>query len=270
VLAGAGGLPDRPTELSGGSTELPGSAAEQTGATGPAGVSTGASQLAGDVELSAGLPAFSRIAMACVATLAVTGTIQAWREIGAVDAITSTRYGQLVLFKVVLFGALVVLGYFARKAVLRRGAGRPLLARLRKTLLSEVLIGAVVLGATGVLISQPPGKVALAAQLNKPRSSTVSVTATSRAVVEIDPAVHGSVRIGVQLSAGLKPTNLSATASLPARQLGPIPLVLQAAGGGSYTASNVLLPAAGNWQISLTVQTSEFDSTVAVATVKVS
>ena len=34
-------------------------------------------------ELAAGLPIFSRIALACVATLAVTGTIQAWREIGA-------------------------------------------------------------------------------------------------------------------------------------------------------------------------------------------
>jgi copper transport protein len=208
--------------------------------------------------------------MACVATLAVTGAIQAWREIGAVDAITSTRYGQLVVFKVVLFGVVVALGYFARRAVLQRGASRPLLARLRKTLLIEVLIGAVVLGATGVLVSQPPGKVALAAQLNKPRSSTVAVTATSHAVVEIDPALHGNVQIGVQLSAGLKPMKITATASLPAQKLGPLPVALQAAGPGSYTASNVLLPVAGNWQISLTVQTSEFDSTLAVATVKVS
>ena len=98
----------------------------------------------------------------------------------------------------------------------------------------------------------------------------VPVTANAQAVVEIDPAVHGSVRIGIRLSGGLRPTSLTATASLPAQQLGPIPLNLQPAGSGSYTASGVLLPAAGNWQISLTVQTSEFDSTVAVAAVKVS
>ena len=59
-----------------------------------------------------------------MATLAVTGTIQAWREIGAVDAITSTRYGQLVLIKVVLFLGLVGLGYLARR-VLPAPAGRP-------------------------------------------------------------------------------------------------------------------------------------------------
>ena len=73
-------------------------------------------------ELAAGLPIFSRVAMACVATLAVTGTIQAWREIGALDAITTTRYGQLVLVKVVLFLGLVGLGYLARRAVQRRRA----------------------------------------------------------------------------------------------------------------------------------------------------
>jgi hypothetical protein len=32
----------------------------------------------------------------------------------------------------------------------------------------------------------------------------------------------------------------------------------------------VLLPVAGKWQVTLTVQTSEFDSTTAVATLKVS
>jgi len=60
------------------------------------------------------------------------------------------------------------------------------------------------------------------------------------------------------------------TASLPARQLGPIPVKLQAAGPGSYTSTDVLLPAAGAWEISLTVRASEFDSTVAVARVSVS
>ncbi|MEO6502613.1 MAG: copper resistance protein CopC, partial [Jatrophihabitantaceae bacterium] len=54
-------------------------------------------------QLSAGLPVFSRVAMVCIATLAVTGTLQAWREIGDLDAIAGTRYGQLVLVKVTLF-----------------------------------------------------------------------------------------------------------------------------------------------------------------------
>ena len=78
-------------------------------------------------QLAAGLPVFSRVAMACIATLAVTGTLQAWREVGALDALTSTRYGQLVLVKVALFCAILGLGYLARRVVLRSatGTGRP-------------------------------------------------------------------------------------------------------------------------------------------------
>lgn len=220
-------------------------------------------------ELSAGLPVFSRVALGCVCTLAVTGTIQAWREIGAVDAITSTRYGQLVLIKVVLFVGLVGLGYLARRVLQAPAAGRGALFRLRRTLLIEVTVGAVVLAVTGVLISQPPGKVALAAAHARPRSATVAVNADSRAVVAIDPGVHGTVAITIRLDGGSKPTKVSATASLPAKQLGPIPVQLKAVGSNSYSGSGVLLPVAGMWQVSVTVQTSEFDSTTAVAAVRI-
>ncbi|HJQ01031.1 MAG TPA: copper resistance protein CopC [Jatrophihabitans sp.] len=220
-------------------------------------------------ELSAGLPVFSRIALCCVCTLAITGTIQAWREVGALDAITTTRYGQLVLIKVVLFGGLVGLGYLARRVLQAPAAGRGAVFRLRRTLLIEVTVGAVVLAVTGVLISQPPGKVALAAAHARPRSTTVPISANSRAVVAVDPGVHGTVAITIRLDGGTSPSKVSASASLPAKQLGPIPVQLKAVGSNSFTGSGVLLPVAGMWQVSVTVQTSEFDSTTAVAAVRI-
>ena len=220
-------------------------------------------------ELAAGLPIFSRVALACVATLAVTGTIQAWREIGSIDAITQTLYGKLVLIKVALFLGLVGLGYFARRAVQARGHGATMLTRLKRTLLTEVTVGALVLAATGVLIAQPPGSVALAAERGKPRTATVAVSATSTAQVEVDPGVHGDVQIAIQLSDSAKPISVTATASLPAQSLGPIAVPLQVSGPSTYSASGVLLPAGGDWQISVTVQQSEFDSTTAVATIHV-
>jgi copper transport protein len=220
-------------------------------------------------ELSVGLPVFSRVALTCVATLAVTGTIQAWREIGALDAITSTRYGQLVLIKVVLFGGLVGLGYLARRVLARPAGGWSALYRLRRTLLVELAVGVLVLAVTGVLISEPPGKVALAADRAKPRSTTVEVSASSRAVVGVDPGVHGTVVITVRLDGGAPASKVTATASLPAKQLGPIPVPLKAVGTNSYSGSGVVLPSAGMWQVSVTVQTSQFDSTTAVAAVRV-
>jgi copper transport protein len=141
---------------------------------------------------------------------------------------------------------------------------------LTRTLLVEVAIGALVLAATAVLVSQPPGKVALAAERSKPRHATVQINAATQASVDVTPGVHGAVRIAVRLAGGTPPTGITATASLPPQKLGPIPVPLQSAGPGSYTSSDVLLPVAGTWELTLTVQTSEFDSTVAVARVKVS
>jgi len=219
-------------------------------------------------ELAAGLPIFSRVALICVGTLAATGLLQAWYEIRTVPAVAGTRYGQLVLVKVVLFTGLVLLGYLARRG-LRRTAGEGTLSRLRRTLLIEVTVGALVLAATALLISEPPGTVALAAQRAKPRQVTVAVTNQSQAVVEVNPGVHGSVQVSVQLTGGSKPVAVTGTASLPAEQLGPIPLKLQPAGPNSYSAAGVLLPAAGTWQFQITVQTSEFDSSTAVAALKI-
>jgi copper transport protein len=223
-------------------------------------------------ELAAGLPIFSRVALASVATLAVTGTIQAWREVGTVDALSTTWYGRLVLAKVVLLGVLIGLGYLARRTVLRRdwAARTGPLQRMRRTLFVEVLVGATVLAVTGVLIAQPPGKVALAAERSKPKTATVAVTKQSSAQVEVSPGNHGTVEVGVELTGSITPIQVTATASLPSRQLGPIPVQLQATGPRSYTASDVLLPSAGMWEVTLTVQTSEFDSTTSVARVRIS
>jgi copper transport protein len=226
-------------------------------------------------ELAAGLPIFSRVALIAVATLAVTGTIQAWRELGTVNAITTTNYGRLVIAKVALLAMLIGLGYVARRIVLRRdwfmgSRGADPLRRMGRTLLVEVFIGACVLGVTGVLISQPPGSVALAAQRAQPKSVNVQVTAATKALVEVSPGTHGTVGFSVDLIGSVNPIAVTGSATMPAQGLGPIPLKLQADGPRSYTATGVILPVAGLWEITLTVQTSQFDSTTAIAKVKLS
>jgi copper transport protein len=221
-------------------------------------------------ELAAGLPIFSRVALVAVVVLAITGTIQAWRELGTVDAITTTWYGRLVLTKIALFVGLVLLGYLARRVLSRRADGVNTLTRLRRGLVTEVAVGAVVLAASGVLIAQPPGKVALAAQRAKPQTADIAVTATARAQVVVTPGARGPVQIIVTLTGDITPIGVTAAASLPAQNLGPIAVPLQAAGPKTYTAGDVDLPSSGTWEISLTVKTSEFDSTNAVARLHIS
>jgi copper transport protein len=71
---------------------------------------------------------FSRIALASVVLIGVTGVGRALWELGAVSQIWSTAYGRTLVIKTVLLGALVVLGYVNRKALgdftaLRRRVG---------------------------------------------------------------------------------------------------------------------------------------------------
>ncbi len=131
-------------------------------------------------------------------------------------------------------------------------------------------MGAAVLAVSGVLIAQPPGKVSLAALRAKPAHATVTVTNTAQAQVDVTPGTAGPVQVTVTLTGNITPINVSASASLPSRQLGPIPMTLQAVGPKTYTASDVVLPSSGRWEISVTVKTSEFDSTTAVARLRVS
>ena len=71
-------------------------------------------------QIAAALPRFSRIALAAVATLVVTGTYQAWREVAPLEALWTTSYGALLLAKIGGFVVLIGLGNLSRLAVRRR------------------------------------------------------------------------------------------------------------------------------------------------------
>ena len=77
----------------------------------------------------------------------------------------------------------------------------------------------------------------------------------------MDPGTHGLVTVSVALSPGTPATSVTGTATLPERQLGPLPLRLTANAGGTYSASAVDLPAAG-LGLHADVSSSAFDSTV--------
>ncbi|MEU5833931.1 copper resistance protein CopC [Streptomyces diacarni] len=58
---------------------------------------------------------FSAVALTSVTVLAATGLYQSWRQVGTLDALTSTSYGQLLLVKVALVAVLVGIGWFSRR-----------------------------------------------------------------------------------------------------------------------------------------------------------
>jgi copper transport protein len=144
-----------------------------------------------------------------------------------------------------------------------RRLDRAELGRMRRSVLLEVALAALVLVATAVLVDQPRGPEALAAAHHQPVSATTALGDGHSATVTIDPGVHGTVGIAVVLSPGTPVQELTATATQPSAQLGPIPLRLHASSSGRYHASDVVLPVAGTWVIGLAVTTSEFNSVTA-------
>ncbi|MFD8828195.1 copper resistance CopC/CopD family protein [Streptomyces sp. NPDC059605] len=58
---------------------------------------------------------FSRVAFGSVLVLTATGIYQSWRQVGTWSALTGTAYGQLLLVKVGLVGALVAIAWFSRR-----------------------------------------------------------------------------------------------------------------------------------------------------------
>lgn len=72
---------------------------------------------AATAEAAQAVTRFSPIALSCVSAIVVTGTYQAWRNVGSLGALTGTTYGRLLLAKIAGMGVLIALGYLARSRV---------------------------------------------------------------------------------------------------------------------------------------------------------
>jgi copper transport protein len=96
---------------------------------------------------------FSRIALASVVVIGVTGVGRALWELGAVSQIWSTAYGRTLVIKSVLLGALVVLGYLNRRALGDFGA-------LRRRVGIELAVLVTLTAAVSLLTDLPPANTA--------------------------------------------------------------------------------------------------------------
>jgi len=107
---------------------------------------------------------FSRLALAAVSLLLLSGIIQSIALVGAFDAFVDTAYGRLVLAKILLFLGLISLGAYNQRRLLPRlrtvagGEEDPeqAAALLRRSVASEVVLALVVLGLASVLVVTEP------------------------------------------------------------------------------------------------------------------
>jgi len=98
---------------------------------------------------------FSRMAIVSVGALAGSGLLMTIAYLGSLRAILGTAYGIMVMAKVVMLGALLVLGGINYR-LLRDGDAGFAMPRLRRLIEAEVGIGITVILTAASLTSQPP------------------------------------------------------------------------------------------------------------------
>jgi copper transport protein len=224
-------------------------------------------------ELDAILPIWSRWATLAVAALLLAGTVQGLIEVATPKALVDTTYGQLLLAKIVLFALVIGVAAYSRALVRRRtAAGRP--GAMRRAVVAELAITAVVLGLSATLVQTTPARTASADVAGSPAgyfSATLSSPIYSLQV-EVDPAETGSNSLHLYAyTKDNRPQPVQewkATAALPSAGIEPITIPLLPL-TDNHAFGEINLPAAGQWQLRFTVRTSDIDQATVTATVSV-
>ncbi len=224
-------------------------------------------------ELDAILPIWSRWAALAVAALLLAGTVQGLIEVASLQALFDTTYGRLLIAKIVLFALVIGVAAYSRALVRRRvAAGRP--GAMRRAVVAELVITAVVLGVSATLVQTTPARTA-AANVAGAEQGYFSTTLSSPIYsleVQLDPAETGNN--SMHLYAYTKDSRpqpvqeWKVTAALPSAGIEPITVPLLPL-SDNHATGEVNLPARGDWQLRITVRTTDIDQATVTATVPI-
>ncbi|MEU7064118.1 copper resistance protein CopC [Streptomyces sp. NPDC046161] len=161
-------------------------------------------------------------------------------------------------------------------------------AGLRRSVLAEAAVAVALLAVTTVLTNTEPGRTA---ELETGQGSTAATAVPNRPVkitLPFDtggPQGKGTVRLelapgrvganGLHLWAEnpdgqpLDLPEVKISFTLPAKEIGPLPVLPDRATPGHWSADGVQLPLAGEWRIDITVRTSDIDQTTVQKNVKI-
>lgn len=156
---------------------------------------------------------------------------------------------------------------------------------LRRSVLAEVAVGVVVLVLTTVLTSTLPGRAAAEAAGQPVTAGGLPVASVTNVPFDVGtPNGHGKVQITIDPGrvgdnsvqavvfgpdGGIVAVpEVRLTLSLPARKLGPLDAKLRNL-GGYWGTSDLTLPIAGTWTMSVTVRTTDIDQVTVTKAVRI-
>jgi copper transport protein len=228
---------------------------------------------------------FSDVAFGAVMVIVASGVVQAWRQLGSWDALVDSSYGRLLLVKVGFFVLMLAAAAASRSWVRQRARARMAslalspgpgavraspsqrapLSVLRRSVAAEVGLAVAVLAVTSALVNAVPGTTAVdnaAPAAGGPFNTTVHGSLTAIQVT-VDPAAVGPTEVEINISAHdgstLDPEEVTASLTLPERDIGPLELTLQRIGPGQYVAQGAEIPFSGTWDLEVVARTTDID-----------
>lgn len=203
------------------------------------------------------LGAFSRVAVAAVAALILTGAISALVELGGLSHLWSTGYGRLILVKVALAAGLVALGTVSRRRVRHGETGPRPPGRL---ILTELGIMVVVVAVTTQLVAEPPAR--LATVTGETQHTVTTTLGGMRARITVTPVTAGPNTVTVALTRDGRSVDVDevrVAATNTDAGLGPIRAPAVRSQPGTYVAASMPLLAKGEWRVVVSARSGEFD-----------
>jgi copper transport protein len=241
---------------------------------------------------------FSTWAAALLAVLVVAGTVLAWRIAGSWDALLGSGYGALLLVKVLAALVAIAIAAWNRFALLPRlrtaprvrtePPRRPALDRraeprrrdrdlpatpLVRTALAEAGVLVVVLLVTGFLVDRSPETDTAATSVEESAASVGEpvVLGQISARITLDPPSVGPATLTITMTDALgEPAEGYEAPRLSLKSddvdLGEVQVA--SLGPGVY-AGEVVLPTGGEWEVQVSLRTTEFDNPVRTVTFRV-
>jgi copper transport protein len=209
---------------------------------------------------------FTNFARASVVILIITGLYAAWLQVGSIEGLVTTLYGQALIVKLILI--LPLLGIALSNVLYTRQglkAGESIWAgRLRNLVSAEIALTVGVLAAIGVMTSISPSRTTLAARASVPPplpDNTISSIwfVDTKIQLDITPGWVGENTFTLTITDALG--NPVEDASLirmrftsQEQNLGESELRPEHISGGVYRVSGSNLSVPGQWRIRTTVQ----------------
>jgi copper transport protein len=214
------------------------------------------------------IPRFSRLALASVGILALSGFYAAVLRIGSLSALINSLYGQTLLVKV--FITLPMIGLGAVNLLLITGRLKSAAAvggdsvwyhRFRRSVTTEMILGTLLLLSVGVLTLLPPPQVTA----TPPTLRATAVADDLDLTIDIVPGRIGLNTFTVTVQKNGHPLTDAKEVDLQftptAVTVAPSQTQLAAQGDGTYTIQGAYLSLPGIWQIQAVVRREhEFDA----------